>query len=246
MVLCLFTITQHLNGRRERIFMIETITTWIMTLMKTNGPETVFLGVIIESIIVPIPSPLIIMGAGALIITPGLAWNDIFVPIMMKIVLPGAAASTLGSFFMYGIAYWGGKPMIERLRKFLGFGWIDVLRMEKRLMGRVGLMIFLLRAIPIVPLSLISAGAGVLRLPVGKFILWTFAGSVPRCLILAYLGYLTRNTYEGLAEQINSMESLLSAGLILSVAAVVVWIRLRWQRKNEQIDRQIASLPSTE
>lgn len=200
-------------------------------MLQAHGPVVVFWGVIIESIIVPIPSPLIIMGAGALLIEPGLSKGGAFLPIMTRIVLPGAVASTLGAYFAYGITYYGGKPVIDRFGGLLGFDWDDILAMEKRLAGRVAAMIFLLRAAPIVPLSLISAAAGVLRLPVWQFTLWTFLGSLPRCLLLGYLGYLTRDTYEGLAKSINRLESLVSAGIVLGVVAVVLWLRARMARK---------------
>lgn len=211
--------------------MIGDITRWIMEMLQTHGPVVVFWGVIIESIIVPIPSPLIIMGAGALLIEPGLSKGAAFLPIMTRIVLPGAVASTLGAYFAYGITYYGGKPVIDRFGRLLGFDWDDILSMEKRLEGRVAAMIFLLRAAPIVPLSLISAAAGVLRLPVWRFTLWTFLGSLPRCLLLGYLGYLTRDTYEGLAKSINRLESLVSAGIVLGVVAVVLWLRSRMARR---------------
>ena len=210
--------------------MIGEMTAWIMDLMRTHGPATVFVGVIIESVIVPIPSPLIIMGAGALLIEPGLSSAAAFAPITLRIVLPGAAASTLGAFFAYGVAFWGGKPLIDRYSAFLGFDWDDVLSMEKKLLGRVGPMIFLLRALPVVPLSLISAAAGVLRLPAGPFSLWTFLGSLPRCLILGYLGYLTRDTYEGLAKRINSVEGLVSGAIVVGGFAAILYLRARMKR----------------
>lgn len=207
--------------------MIGDVTSWIMQLMQTHGPITVFVGVIIESVIVPIPSPLIIMGAGALLIPPGLAWTDAFFPILFKIVLPGATASTIGAYFTYLVAYFGGKLAIDRFQKFLGFTWDDIVGMEKHLEGRVGIMIFLLRALPVVPLSIISAAAGVLRVPMGKFTFWTLAGSVPRCLILGYLGYLTRESYEGLAGRLNSMETLVSGTILVLAFAIIFWLRGR-------------------
>lgn len=210
--------------------MIGGITEWIMLMLQQHGAAMVFVGVIIESIIVPIPSPLIIMGAGALLIEPGLSWSAAFGPIFLKIIAPGAIASTLGAYFAYGIAFWGGKPAIDRLERFLGFGWDDLQSFEARLVGRVGLTIFLLRALPIVPLSLISAAAGVLRLPVAGFTLWTFLGSIPRCLVLGYLGYLTRDTYEGLAGSINKAESLVSAAIVAGAIGLILWLRARMKR----------------
>jgi membrane protein DedA with SNARE-associated domain len=212
--------------------MISHITSLIITALQTHGPLAVFVGVIIESLIVPIPSPLIIMGAGALLIEPTLSFFGAFLPIMLRIVLPGAVASTIGAYFTFFIAYWGGKPLIDKCSPFFGFRWSDVLLMEKKLIGRVNLMIFVLRALPVVPLSLISAAAGVLRLPIGQFTLWTFIGSVPRCLILGYLGFLTRDTYESLAGRLNSFESVISAGIVVVAFVLIFWLRHRMRRSS--------------
>ncbi|MEW5907126.1 MAG: VTT domain-containing protein [Elusimicrobiota bacterium] len=212
--------------------MIADITQWILDLIRAHGPASVFVGVMVESIIVPIPSPVIIMGAGAILIDPGAAAAPALWDIARLIVLPGAAASTLGSFIGYGIGYWGGKPLIDRLSRFLGFGWEDVLAMERRWTGaRVGLSIFLLRALPIVPLSLISAAAGVIRLPAGGFTLWTLLGSVPRCFFLGWLGWQMKDAYLGLAGKLNTAESAVSALLVLGAAALVLWLRGRMGRR---------------
>lgn len=210
--------------------MFHHITEWIMNLMQTHGAAMVFTGVIIESVIVPIPSPLIIMGAGVLVVDPTLPSGALFIDILLKIVLPGSIASTIGAFLGYGIGFWGGKPFIDRFGKYIGFGWDDVLRGESLIRPRQALMIFALRALPIMPLSLISAVAGVLRMPVGPFTLWTFLGSIPRCLILAYLGYFTRDSYRNLAGQINMAESMTSAAIVGVVLAGILWLRARMRR----------------
>lgn len=201
-----------------------------MAMMQAHGPLTVVVGVLIESVIVPIPSPLIIMGAGVILIEPGLTAGQAFLPILTRIVLPGAFASTIGAYFAFLIAYWGGKPMIDRFKVFLGFDWDTVMGMEKKLVGRVSLMIFIFRALPIVPLSLISGAAGVLRIPMWQFTLWTFLGSIPRCFILAYLGYFTRDTYEGLAHKLNSVESLVSGAIVVGAFALILWLRARMKK----------------
>lgn len=212
--------------------MIAELTNWILSFMQAHGQATVFIGVIIESIIVPIPSPLIIMSAGALLIDVGCPAHLTLIQIVSKIVIPGSIASTLGAYFAFAIAFWGGKLTIDRFHRFLGFSWEDVLWMEKKLEGRVNMMIFLLRALPIVPLSLISAAAGVLRLPVFPFTIWTFAGALPRCLVLGYLGFLTRNSYRGLAGQINALETIISIVIIVGVFMVIIWLRFRMKNKS--------------
>lgn len=212
--------------------MIHSLTQWIMELLREHPALSVFVGVLIESVIVPIPSPLIIMGAGALLIDPSISFSQSLHPIIFQIGLPGSTASTLGAYIAYGIGYWGGKPAIDKFQKFLGFNWEDVQAMEKRFVeNRAGLILFSLRAVPIVPLSLISAAAGAIRIQLWPFTLWTFLGSIPRCLFLGYLGWMMHDTYVSIAEGFNFMEGLISALLVLSAVALVIVLRVRMGSK---------------
>ena len=205
---------------------------WIMDSIRAHGAWSVFIGVIIESVIVPIPSPLIIMGAGFVLISPELSFLHALPPILLKIVLPGAIASTLGAYIGYAIGYFGGKPMVDRWEKFLGFSWQDVEALERRFQsGQVNILIFFLRALPIFPLSVISAAAGLLRLPIGQFSLWTFYGTIPRCLFLGYLGWGLGETYQGIAKGIDRAAGLVSGILILAVIAAIIWLRARVRAK---------------
>jgi membrane protein DedA with SNARE-associated domain len=211
---------------------VAEILNWIMDSIRAYGPWSVFVGVIIESVIVPIPSPLIIMGAGFVLIDPALSFFQALAPIILQIVLPGSIASTLGAYIGYGIGYFGGKPMVDRWQRFLGFSWEDIEAMERRFQsGQVNTSIFLLRALPIFPLSVISAAAGLLRLPLRQFTLWTFYGTIPRCLFLGYLGWGLGETYQGIAQGIDRAEGIVSGLLILVIIAGIVWLRARVRRR---------------
>jgi len=201
---------------------------WIMESIRAYGPWSVFAGVIIESVIVPIPSPLIIMGAGFILISSELSFLEALVPIALQIVLPGAIASTLGAYIGYAIGYYGGKPLVDQWERFLGFSWRDVEALERRFQsGKVKNTIFFLRALPIFPLSVISAAAGLLRLPLNQFSVWTFYGTIPRCLLLAYLGWGLGETYQGLAKGIDRAEGIVSAILLVVILGAIVWLRAR-------------------
>jgi membrane protein DedA with SNARE-associated domain len=203
-----------------------------MDSIRAYGALSVFIGVIIESVIVPIPSPLIIMGAGFLLISAELKFISALMPILTVIVAPGVVASTLGAYIGYAIGYFGGKPLVEKWQGFLGFSWSDVETMERRFRsGQVNTMIFLLRALPIFPLSVISAGAGLFRLPIRQFSLWTFIGTIPRCLFLGYLGWGLGETYQGIATRLDQAETMFSGLLILSAVAGVAWLRARVRGK---------------
>ena len=208
------------------------ILNWIMESIRAHGAWSVFVGVIIESVIVPIPSPLIIMGAGFLLISPNQSFMQALPPILLQIVLPGAIASTLGAYIGYAIGYYGGKPLVDRWEKFLGFSWRDVESLERRFQaGQVNTLIFFLRALPIFPLSVISAAAGLLRLPLNQFSLWTFYGTLPRCLLLAYLGWGLGETYQQFAKGIDRAEGIVSGILILSILGTIIWLRARVRGK---------------
>ncbi len=203
-----------------------------MESIRAHGAWSVFLGVIIESVIVPIPSPLIIMGAGFVLISPELSFVQASAPILLQIVLPGAVASTLGAYIGYGIGYLGGKPLVDRWERFLGFRWGDVEALERRFQrGQINSSIFFLRAVPIFPLSVISAAAGLLRLPLTQFTVWTFYGSIPRCLLLAYLGWGLGETYQGIAKGLDRAEGIVSAVLVLGILGCLVWLRARVRGK---------------
>lgn len=208
------------------------ILNWIIDSIRAHGPWSVFIGVIIESVIVPIPSPLIIMGAGFLLIRPELSFLEALMPILVQIVLPGSIASTLGAYIGYGIGYLGGKPLVERLQGFLGFSWSDVEVMERRFhAGQVNTSLFFLRALPVFPLSVISAGAGLLRLPIKQFTLWTFYGSIPRCLFLGYLGWGLGEPYQAIAKGIDKLETIVSLLLLGLIFALILWLRSKVRGK---------------
>ncbi|MBI5884168.1 MAG: VTT domain-containing protein [Elusimicrobia bacterium] len=211
--------------------MTAELTAWVMTRLAEHGPAAVFLGVFIDTFLLPFPSQLVVLAAGALIIEPGLCPGRAFVPILLRIVVPGTLGLTLGAFFPYGVAYWGGKPTIDRFQGMLGFGWDDAEALGSRLKSRAGLMIFVSRTLLVVPLTLISAAAGILRMSVPRFTAWTILGSVPRCLLLGYLGYLFRDAYQRLAAGLGTAQAWTGAGALVLILAAAAWLGHRRKRK---------------
>ena len=211
--------------------MISEITQWIMELMRAHGQLSVFIGVMIEQIIVPIPSPLIIMGAGAILIPSELSVPNAFLQILWIIVLPGAIASTLGSYIGYLISYYGGKALVVRFQRFLGVDWNQIENLEKRFRGKKeALSIFLTRAIPVFPISLVSIFAGLLRIPIRPFTLYTFLGSIFRCFFLAFFGWWIGATYEKVATRLDSLETVISILMLIGMGAAFGYLYYKFRR----------------
>ena len=202
-----------------------------MELMRTHGQLAVFIGVMMEQIIVPIPSPLIIMGAGAILILPGLSIPDAFLQILWIIVLPGSIASTLGSYSGYVISFYGGKALVLRFQRFLDVDWNQIERLEKRFQGKKeALSIFLSRAIPVFPISLVSIFAGLLRIPVKPFTIYTFLGSIFRCFFLGFFGWWIGATYEKAATRLDSVETIVSVLLLVGMGVAFGYLYQKFRR----------------
>ncbi len=148
------------------------------------GALGIFLGMFLESSIVPIPSEVVLVGAGAI----GFSIFDI--------TLYGTLGSTLGAVFGYTIGRCGGRPF---LRKFGKYFFITEKKMKffDNWFERWGIYSVLIsRLIPLVPYKVFSIGAGIAKMKFVPFIVFTFIGTIPRTFVLGYFGQLlftTRN-----------------------------------------------------
>ena len=211
--------------------MISEITHWIMEMMRAHGQLSVFVGVMIEQIIVPIPSPLIIMGAGAILIPAELSIPNAFLQILWIIVLPGSIASTLGSYIGYLISLYGGKALVDRLQRFLDVDWQEIENLEKRFKGKKeALSIFFSRAIPVFPISLVSIFAGLLRIPIRPFTFYTFLGSIFRCFFLGFFGWWMGATYERVATRLDSVETIVSIVMLIGMGLVFIYLYYKFRK----------------
>ncbi|MDI6720755.1 MAG: VTT domain-containing protein [Candidatus Aenigmarchaeota archaeon] len=210
---------------------------WIFVFVKSFGALSVFFVVILEEVFVPIPSPLVIMGSAFILIEPGIPVMEAAGKILLLIVLPASIASTIGSFFTYGIGYYGGKPLVNKFKRFLGMSWGDVQKQEKRLeKGRkVWGTIIIFRAIPFFPISIISVAAGVLRLSWKKYAAATFIGSVPRTFALGFLGWYLGSSYTAVASQFNVIENI----IIILIIGLLGFLLYRYRFHAKRIAKRI-------
>jgi membrane protein DedA with SNARE-associated domain len=204
---------------------IESIMLLLISWVAALGPLGVFIGVMIETFVAPLPSPLVPMAAGFILTWELEPLQAIFV-ILFSVMLVGALAATLGSFFGYGIAYFGGYPLIERYGKYLGTSIEEVEYMRKNMekSSRDEIYLFTARAIPIIPLSVISLLYGALRANIKRFTLVTFLGALPRYLVLGLLGWIIGVGFINLAQMIDLFETLI---LVLLLIFLVVFILYR-------------------
>jgi len=181
---------------------------WLIERIQTNGVLSIFIGGIIEEIFVPIPSPLVSMAGGAFLLNQ--SEGSILFALLKKVVLPFSLGATLGSYFVYLLAFFGGRFLIEKMEKYLGFNWQMVEKTKNKFIKgyQDELAIFMLRAIPVFPVSLVSGVCGIVRINWKEFTLFTFLGLMVRSLILGFLGWQAGEAYETMVHGIDRIENL--------------------------------------
>ena len=207
--------------------LIETLT--------SLGGLGVFLGTILEAIIAPIPSPLIPLAAGFLLIPSEASLMEAFFKSFILIALWGAFGATVGAFIPYTIAYFGGRLVIEKYGGYFGFSWEEVEKIQGKLerMKYDEAILFICRLAPVIPLSPISLLYGIIRFNTLKFTILTFSGALPRYFILAILGWYFKSAYALLAETFGFYETLIT--ILIACIALLAFVMIR-RRRSERKD----------
>ena len=158
---------------------IAIVATWIISVISTMGYGGILLLMVIESACIPLPSEIIMPFAGFLVFKGELT--------LWLVALAGAVGCVIGSIPAYYVGMYGGRPLAEKYGKFILLSKND-LDMADRLFAKYGeIIIFIARLLPAVR-TFIAFPAGVARMNMPKFIMYTFIGSLIWCWLLAYAG----------------------------------------------------------
>jgi membrane protein DedA with SNARE-associated domain len=197
---------------------------FVTAIYEAVGYLGVAMWVAIESVIIPIPSELVLPFAGFLAASPlsiepltGARWS---IPLL---VVAATIGSLIGALIAYAIGYFGGRPVLIRWGRILRFTEDDLEKTE-RFFARWGAWAsFLGRMVPVVR-SLVSFGAGVGRMKLGPFILFTVLGSIPWNLALVLAGYLLGENWLAIGNFLKRYEYLVLGALVL-VALAYLWFK---------------------
>jgi membrane protein DedA with SNARE-associated domain len=168
----------------------------------------------IESACIPLPSELIMPLAGWMLVKDrGLGVEWLFLAAFF-----GAVGNTLGSLIAYYAGAWGGRPLVEKYGKYVLLSHHD-LDLADRFFQRWGnLAVFGSRLLPVVR-TFISLPAGISRMPVLQFTAYSFAGSFPWSLGLAWAGYELGTNWEDLREWMRPAD----IPIVIAVLALFAW-----------------------
>ncbi|WP_347303956.1 DedA family protein [Croceibacterium sp. TMG7-5b_MA50] len=192
---------------------------WIIEIVGRGGYLGIALLMALENIIPPIPSELI-MGLGGILVARG-------VMEFWPLLLVGTLGTTAGNYVWFWIGHRFGyarlQPLIARWGRWLTLEWEDVERTSRFFRKHGHWVVFALRFSPFLR-TMISLPAGLLQMPAGKFLLFTFAGSAIWNAILILGGrYLSRyiEQYEGAMTWV--IVGSVAFGVLLYLYRVLTW-----------------------
>ena len=197
------------------------------------GYVGVAVAVALETIVAPIPSEVILPMAGwkvsqsaadPSIVEPltGLAWN---IPLA---VLLATLGSLVGAVVGYYIGAWGGRPLLDRYGGYVGIGASDLDRAERWFERWGNAAVFFGRMVPLVR-TFVSYPAGISRMPMGRFLLFSALGSLPWNAALIAAGFLVGENYPQIEAAIKPFEYVIYA--VVFLLGVVLIGRWWWSKR---------------
>ena len=207
-----------------------TVTDWLTSLIGDHGLYAVFLLMLIDAVL-PAASELVMLYAGALaagafpgqeVVLFGSEIEGFWAYFAMS--MAGLVGYTIGSVMGWWIGYYGGRPLIERHGRWLHLGPENVERAEKWFERWGDWAVFLGRMTPVVR-SFVSIPAGVAKMPLLRFTVLTFLGSIPWCFGIAGAGYALGTRYEEFHHNFRYADYTVAA--LLVAFAILWWVRRR-------------------
>ena len=186
---------------------------FVIELIKDYGYIGMFLGMVLEAVIIAIPSELILATGGIL------ASQNVFS--LFGAFLTGLLGSTFCAIVIYFMGYLGGRPFIKKYGKYFFMKEEDIEKTDSWF-NKYGLMASLVgRNFPIIR-TLISLPIGVMRLSFIKFIIYTIIGSIPWTFIFVYVGYTLGNGWIKLNTYVDKLKIPIKILLILLLISFIV------------------------
>ena len=198
---------------------------WVIRLIDGTGYAGIFLLMMLETVFPPIPSEVIMPVAGVRAATgPMSLWG---------VIASGTAGAMVGNLFWYLVARWVGFkrfcPFIERHGRWLTMDWYDIEKAE-RLFGRYGsIVVFVGRMLPTVR-SLVSLPAGLLKMRIRTFVIWSTMGTAGWSSALAIAGWMLGRRFG----EIEKVLGPLSTAIILAIVGAYVWRQLTWRKRHPE------------
>ncbi len=200
--------------------MLDGLVEWVTSIVESLGYWGVAALVALENLFPPIPSEVVLPLAGFVAVEGDAS--------LVGMIIAATIGSMVGAYALYGIAAAIGpvrlRGLVARHGKWFGLDESDLDKSEEWFDRRASMAVLVCRCIPLMR-SLISIPAGLRRMPLIPFTLYTLVGSLVWNVLLIGAGYLLGERYQQVEEPLELFQKLVL--VVLGVAiAWFVWRRI--------------------
>jgi len=213
-------------------FIDQTIIPFFLDLYDAIGYVGVAVAIGLETFVPIIPSEVIVPMAGWKV-SQSAADPSVLEPLTnapwswVAVLIVATLGAVGGSLAGYLIGAWGGRPLLDRWGRYVHIQSDDLDRADAWFERYGDWAVFLARLVPLLR-ALINYPAGVARMPVGRFVLFSTLGSLPWNAGLLLAGYLLGANYRRLYDAVRPFEYVIYAIVIVGGAYILYrWIRGR-------------------
>lgn len=185
-----------------------------------HGYLAVFVLMALSSMFIPIPTEIVMVFGGALA-APDFVRTEGHRLDLVAVSLAGVAGTLVGSWAAYALGYAGGRPLAERWGRYVLLRPHHLDRAHAWFERHGEAAVFWGRNVPVVR-ALISLPAGVARMGLVRFTVFTALGSLPWCFGLAVAGYLLGDSWHRVDDYFGPVSIGVAALLVGGIAWWVV------------------------
>ena len=213
----------------EKFF--EPLLTWLESLATTTSLEFfVFIAAFLEEIIAPIPSPFVMTTAAVL----AKVQNYSLLQIAILVIL-ASLAKTASSYLIYVLADKAEDVVVGKFGKYFGVTTESIERIGKMLSKTWwdDVLLFLSRAIPLIPTSVVTVVAGMIKYEPRSFLLMTFLGTIIRNIFYLWVAYFGIDVADAMIQRFAQNPAVLVVLFLIGVAGLY----FLWKMKDKIWDR---------
>lgn len=197
--------------------LIDRLIEWAVAVIEAGGAWALVLVMIVENLFPPIPSEAVLPLAGYAVYEGRFGLGTA--------LAAATTGSVVGAWILYALGRYGGRPVVDRLRRVPGFRGNEIDRAEAWFERRGGVLVFWARIVPIAR-SAVSVPAGMSGMPLIKFTLLTTAGSLLWNALLIGAGVLLGSAWEQVMAVADVYGNIMLVVFgILGVVAVVYLVK---------------------
>ena len=193
--------------------MIERLITllagFIIATISALGYAGIALLMAIESACIPLPSEIIMPFSGYLVFTGEMT--------LWAVALAGAVGCVLGSLIAYWVGAYGGRPLVEKYGKYVLISHHDLNLADRWFQKHGEITILIGRLLPVVR-TFIAFPAGVVRMNLWRFNLYTFVGSLIWCYALGWIGMKLGEHWNTLGTYFHRFDAIIGIVLVAGLS----------------------------